>query len=64
MIVMADKYLSAQNAQARFIVERLKRAMPLLSGALRSNAPDARIALHGLERVLAAYDSIKPQGGS
>ena len=61
---MADKYSSAQNAQARFIVERLKRAMPILSSAIQSSAPDARIALHSLERALAAYDSIKPQGGS
>lgn len=46
------------DAQARFIVERLRRAIPVLSGSLQSRSVEAREAIAGLERAIAAYDHI------
>lgn len=46
------------DAQARFIVERLRRAMPVLSGSLQSRSVEAREAIASLERSIAAYDHI------
>jgi hypothetical protein len=46
------------DAQARFIVERLRRALPILSGSLQSRSVEAREAIASLERFIAAYDRI------
>jgi hypothetical protein len=54
--VSKPKYSIEQNAQARFIVERLRKAMPVLSAGVGQHVR-ARESLAGLERALAAYDA-------
>jgi hypothetical protein len=51
---------SSQNAQARFIVELVRRALPWIRGDARTKA--AREAIETLERALTSYDVITREG--
>jgi len=55
-----NKPTDSQNSQARFIVERLRKVLPIISGGARTLA--ARAAVGDLERALSSYDAITRAG--